>query len=94
VIKLQQQPLRDWISKGGRLVAIEGAVSQLAKLDWGIKEKKSDDTVDKKDTYEALSRYEERDRDLLAGFIPGSIYKVELDNTHPLHLVILKFIIP
>lgn len=82
--KTSAEPLKDWINKGGRLVAIEGAVGQLSKLEWGIKEKKSDDSVDKKDTYAALNSYEERDRDFLSGFIPGSIYKVELDNTHPL----------
>jgi hypothetical protein len=31
-----------------------------------------------------LKRYENRERDFLPGFIPGSIYKVELDNSHPL----------
>jgi hypothetical protein len=82
--KTSAESLKDWINKGGRLVAIEGAVGQLAKLDWGIKEKKSDDSVDKKDTYAGLNSYEVRDRDFLTGFIPGSIYKVELDNTHPL----------
>ena len=82
--KASSDALKDWINKGGRLVALENAVGQLAKLDWAIKEKKSDDTVDKKDTYTALNSYEERDRDQLAGLMPGSIYKVELDNSHPL----------
>ena len=82
--KATAEPLKDWISNGGNLVAIEGAVGQLAKLDWGIKEKKSDDTIDKKDTYDALNSYEQRNQDALSGSMPGSIYKVELDNTHPL----------
>jgi hypothetical protein len=82
--KSSSDQLKDWINKGGRLVAIEGGVGQLAKLDWGIKEKKSDDSADKKDSYAALNTYEDRDRDFLRGFIPGSIFKVELDNTHPL----------
>jgi hypothetical protein len=82
--KSSSDQLKDWINKGGRLVAIEGGVGQLAILDWGIKEKKSDDSADKKDSYAALNTYEDRDRDFLRGFIPGSIFKVELDNTHPL----------
>ena len=28
---------KDWINKGGRVVALEGAVSQLAKAEIGIK---------------------------------------------------------
>jgi hypothetical protein len=76
--------LKDWITRGGRVVAIEGGVAQLARLDWSIKSKKADDTADKKDTYAALQLYEERERDFLSANIPGSIFKVELDNTHPL----------
>ncbi len=82
--KATTDPLKDWINKGGRLIAIESAVGQLAKLDWGIKEKKTDDSANKKDTYAALNTYQDRERDFLKGFIPGSIYKVELDNSHPL----------
>jgi len=76
--------LKNWISNGGRVVAIEGGVSQMAKLDWAIKAKKTDDTSDKKDDYDVLKIYQERDRDFLKLFIPGTIFKVELDNTHPL----------
>lgn len=82
--KSASDQLKDWISKGGRLVAIEGAVSQLAKLEWSVKAKKSEDSADKKDDYEALKTYEEREKDFLSSFIPGTIFKVELDNTHPL----------
>lgn len=76
--------LKDWISKGGKLVAIEGGVSQLARLDWTIKAKKEDDSSDKKEPYANLNIYEDREKDFLRSFIPGSILKVELDNTHPL----------
>src|SRR6185369_5710480 len=47
--KTSADQLKDWINKGGRLVALEGAVGQLAKTDWAIKAKKSDDGGDKKD---------------------------------------------
>ncbi len=76
--------LKDWISKGGRLVALDDGVAQLARTDWGIKAKKTDDSVDKKDTYAALRTFEEREKDFLSANIPGSIFKVELDNSHPL----------
>ncbi|TBR20153.1 MAG: zinc carboxypeptidase [Chitinophagaceae bacterium] len=76
--------LKEWINKGGRLVALENAVTQLAKLEWGIKIKKASEADDKKDTYDALQIFENREKDFLAGNIPGSIFKVELDNSHPL----------
>jgi hypothetical protein len=80
--------LKDWVNSGGRLIALEGAVGQLASADWGIKVKKGEedksDKDDKKEDYSMLKRYENRERDFIPGFNPGSIYKVELDNSHPL----------
>ncbi|MES1198095.1 MAG: M14 metallopeptidase family protein [Chitinophagaceae bacterium] len=76
---------KDWINKGGRVVALEGAVAQLAKADLGIKLKKADEPS-KKDSsgYDALKTFQDRDRDAISGTNPGSIWKVNLDNTHPL----------
>jgi hypothetical protein len=79
--------LRTWIQQGGKLIAMEGTVSQLAANDWGPKLKKQDgeDRGDaKKGDYSALHRYEHREREGISGYIPGAIYKVELDNSHPL----------
>jgi hypothetical protein len=77
--------LKTWISNGGNLITMEGGVGALSKLDWAIKAKKTDDSNSKdKDPYENLRRYENRDREALKDYTPGSIYKVELDNTHPL----------
>jgi len=81
--KSSADQLKDWINKGGRLVALEGAVGQLARTDWAIKSKKADDAASK-DPYAALDVYEEREREFLKSNIPGSIFKVSLDNTHPL----------
>jgi hypothetical protein len=76
---------KSWINKGGRVVALEGAVVQLAGLDIGIKLKKTDEG-NKKDSsaYDAVRPYEARDRDAISGTTPGAIFKVALDNTHPL----------
>ena len=82
--KATADQLKSWISKGGRLVALEGGVAQLASTDWSIKAKKADDSVDKKDTYAALQTYDEREQTGVSSNNPGSIFKVELDNTHPL----------
>ncbi|HNA96497.1 MAG TPA: zinc carboxypeptidase, partial [Chitinophagaceae bacterium] len=32
----------------------------------------------------SLHRYEDREREGLKSFVPGTIFRVELDNTHPL----------
>ncbi|RTL59194.1 MAG: zinc carboxypeptidase [Sphingobacteriales bacterium] len=83
--KGQSDKLKEWVSKGGKLIALENAAVQLANADWGMKLKKDDDKKDdKKDDYASIKLFEERERDFLKGNIPGSIYKVELDNTHPL----------
>ena len=82
--KSSADQLKDWINKGGRLVALESALGQLARTDWAIKSKKADESSDKKDPYSTLQVYEEREREVLRSNIPGSIFKVQLDNTHPL----------
>lgn len=81
--------LKEWVNTGGKIIAIENAVTQLARNDWGIKlknsdEKKEDKKDDKKEDYSVLRRYEDRERDFLPNFNPGSIFKTELDNSHPL----------
>lgn len=81
--KNEADQFRNWISNGGHVIAMEGAVSQLSKLDWGLKSKK-EDTTESKDVYEALKKYEEHDRDFIPSTIPGSIFRVDLDNTNPL----------
>ena len=82
--KTNTDQLHDWVSRGGRIVALERAVLQLSKIDWSIKSKKAEENTDKKDTYEALRIFEGRERDFIPNITPGSIYKVELDNSHPL----------
>lgn len=82
--KNSAEEFHDWINKGGRVIALEGAVSQLSKLDWAIKVKKAEEGDKKDSSYAALRKYEGRDRETLANITAGSIYKVEIDNTHPL----------
>ena len=88
--------LKDWVKEGGRLIALQDAVEQLSKGEWGIREKttgkaadgKDDDKENaddkKSDDYTLLHRYSDRQRDEVMNSVPGAIYKVELDNTHPL----------
>lgn len=78
--------LKQFVTSGGSLIAMENAVQQLAEGDWGIKLKEDKDADSSKDknNYSALKKYENRERDDLVNSIPGAIYKVQLDNTHPL----------
>ena len=78
--------LKQFVNNGGNLIALESAVQQLAGGDWGIKAKddKTGDSLKEKNNYSALKKYENREREEASNNIPGAIYKVQLDNTHPL----------
>ena len=80
--------LKAWVSSGGKIIAMENAVSQFAKAGWGIKQKgedeKTKDAKDDKEPYKLLKRYEDRDKESLANENSGTIYRVQLDNSHPL----------
>ena len=77
--------LKQWIRDGGKLIAMENAVKQISALDWGIKLKKlPEDKTDTAVGYTALKKYGEREKESVTNNIPGAIYKMEIDNTHPL----------
>jgi Zinc carboxypeptidase len=88
--KEKNEQLKDWVRKGGKIIALENAVAQMSNNDWGFKikgsgaDEKKDKDEPKKDDYTLLKKYENRERDYLVNSIPGSIFKVELDNSHPL----------
>ncbi|OOQ60516.1 M14 metallopeptidase family protein [Mucilaginibacter pedocola] len=79
------EKLQSWVRDGGRLIAMENAVSLLAdKKDFGIKRKEG-----KKDDKPAGAKadarvYANRERDAISSNIPGAVYKLNLDTTHPL----------
>jgi hypothetical protein len=79
--KDQAEACKKWIQSGGRLIALESAVSQLS--DWGIKLRKVEDKTAPNDSVQ-VSNYEGREREAVSGITPGSIWPVQLDNTHPL----------
>jgi hypothetical protein len=76
---------------------MEDAAVQISQLDLGLKMKKADEGKEEdKQPYERLKRYENAERDYLPSTIPGAVYKIELDNSHPLafgygdHMFVLK----
>jgi hypothetical protein len=85
--------LKTWVRQGGKLIAMENAVAQMAAGDWGIKLKKSEDEKkeEKPLTYQELKRFEENEHKGIMSNIPGAIYKIEMDNSHPLALGFPKY---
>ena len=81
--------LQAWVRDGGKLIAMQNTVALLAdKKGFDIKKKedkdeKKDDKADLKKK-PAIRLYGDRDRDALRSSVPGAIYKITLDNTHPL----------
>ena len=87
--KSMNEALKDWVTAGGKLIAMQDVVAQMSRAEWGIKVKDGDDKKDdkkdeKKSDYTDLRRYENRHRDDIVNVNAGSIFKIELDNSHPL----------
>jgi hypothetical protein len=80
-----KETLQNFVKNGGRIIALENGAAQIASMDFGFKPKeKEEDTSKVKPDYSVLKKYGERQRDALPNSIPGAIYKIELDSTHPL----------
>jgi hypothetical protein len=74
--------LAEWVKEGGRLILMEQANELVAgKEGFGLKkiEEKPDAKLPKK-----VKVYGETERSSISDQIPGAIYKINLDNTHPL----------
>ncbi len=72
-----------WIDNGGTLILVEDAIRGFTgegKFSLKSIESKKNET----DSLPLLYQYSENERESLKSYIPGSIYKVTLDNTHPL----------
>ncbi len=79
--------LKTWVEKGGRIIAMEGANQLFVdKKEFSLKKHKDEKEGDKpaSPTKDWLKKYGDRERNYLTDVIQGSIYKVRLDNTHPL----------
>lgn len=85
--------LQSWVSSGGKLILMENALTKVAgKKSFGLKlkeDKKPDADADakpnaKKKPYEQIKAFGNRERNAISEGIAGAIYKINLDNTHPL----------
>lgn len=86
--KLAEQ-LNSWINAGGKLILMEDAInSMIGKRPFDIKKKE----YPKKDEKSSVAtKYADKDKDDLDNAIPGAIYKVTIDQTHPMALGLGKF---
>ncbi|WP_232066403.1 M14 family zinc carboxypeptidase [Hymenobacter sp. BT18] len=83
----QLDNLKSWVRSGGKVIALEGGAAFFAgKKDFALKTKPADSTAAgrKNDPYRALRRYADAERDQIQELVQGSVYQVQLDNTHPL----------
>ncbi len=84
--------IKTWVQKGGRLIAIDRALSVFAKSkDFSLSNYKDDDEKKEKEKFEKelkekleLEAYDNLERKSLSNLITGSIFKATMDNTHPL----------
>ncbi|GAA4419775.1 M14 family metallopeptidase [Nibrella viscosa] len=87
--------LKDWVRSGGKLIALERAAAYLAgKPDFELKEKEDPEekskgragsTANRKaNPVDSLKIYGDRERSAISDETPGSIYRLNLDTTHPL----------
>jgi len=85
--------LQSWVSAGGKLILMENAVTKVAgRKSFGIKlkeDKKAEQDADakagsKKKADDPVKAFGNRERNAISENVAGAIYKVNLDNTHPL----------
>ena len=77
------EKMQAFVRKGGVLIAFENAAQTLASnADWGVKVKEG--PVTEKANINHIAKYGDRVKDMLQSSIPGAIYKVYMDDSHPL----------
>ena len=74
------EKIKLWVSKGGNLVAFENAIRIFTNKDgFSIKLKRNKFENKQEDV-----KYEDLNRNRIQNYLSGAIFKVNLDNTHPL----------
>ncbi len=76
--------LEEWVSKGGKIIAIGNALNVFVDKDGFDLKKNTSNEETKNDSIGNLVPYAQREMESTKDFITGSIYKVSIDNTHPL----------
>lgn len=80
--------IRNWISNGGKLIALQGANRLLAGKEGFDLEEKDENGESEQSAVTApadqLDIYGQRQRENISSFNAGSVFKITMDNTHPL----------
>jgi hypothetical protein len=84
--------IQDWVSGGGRLVLISGALNAFAdKNGFALKKyateeakKEAEKKAKEEQSKDVLTPYDAAERKAISESISGAIYKIALDRTHPL----------
>ena len=75
-----REKIKDWVKRGGKLIAMGGAIDGLSSdKDFSIKEKET-----KKDSTLSIESFETSEREQIKSVITGAIFKASVDNTNPL----------
>jgi len=84
--KTKLEELQTWVRNGGRVIAIDRAINTFVGKDGiALKRNASEDDKPEEDKKEdALTPYAERSRKADPYRLPGAIFKLRVDNTHPL----------
>ena len=73
------EKIKLWISKGGNLIAFENAIRIFTNKDGFSVKVKRNETERNKDV-----KFEDLSRERVQNYLSGAIFKVKIDNTHPL----------
>ncbi|MFT5249430.1 MAG: putative membrane protein [bacterium] len=78
--------IKNWIQKGGKLIAMGRSVGLFNdKEGFGITKNSEDKKEEaEEDVASKLLPYDQREINNVKNFIRGSVYKVAIDNTHPM----------
>ena len=77
--------LKSWVRTGGNLIAVDGALKLFADTeDFNLKTVKFESPKSKDSITSKLISYADREMDSSKSLISGSIFKTDVDSTHPL----------
>lgn len=81
---LNFRSIEKWISQGGKVIAMGSAMQIFEGKDgFDLKQNENED-LEEENEEDVLIPYAEREMESAKDFITGSIFKISIDNTHPL----------
>ena len=91
---LKKVNLIEWVNRGGKLIAMEGALSYLSTLEPldlkpyadEAEQQRIESASGSRDDEPPLASYASQERRAISEDISGAIFRLRLDNTHPLAL--------